>query len=160
VPDDDQDGTPDRDDRPLLPATSRDPAVALADRRGFAEDPCEVPVAVAGGPSDVGPFYATLLTGGTPDTEGGHKVDENTRVLDDEGQPIPGLYGGATLGPILAFAYRAAEAMAETEPADRGAPWPSASGQCSWLPHSVVVRGRFTLTLRCPGKVGQGVGTS
>jgi len=58
VPDDDQHGTPDRDDRLLLPATPRDPAVALAeegvgaagDGRGLAEDPCEIPVAVAGGP--------------------------------------------------------------------------------------------------------------
>lgn len=58
VPDDDQHGTPDRDDRLLLPATPRDPAVALAeegigaagDGRGLAEDPGEVPVAVAGGP--------------------------------------------------------------------------------------------------------------
>jgi 3-oxosteroid 1-dehydrogenase len=78
--------------------------------------------------SDGGPYYATLLTGGTLDTKGGPQVDENAKVLDDEGQPIPGLYGvgncvasfsggsywagGATLGPILAFAYRAAESIA------------------------------------------------
>lgn len=55
-----------------------------------------------------------------------------TDVLDDTGAPIPGLYGvgncvaspsgraywagGATLGPIIAFAYRAAQA-AHLEPA-------------------------------------------
>jgi 3-oxosteroid 1-dehydrogenase len=85
-----------------------------------------------------GPYYATLLTGGTLDTKGGPKVDENAKVLDDEGQPIPGLYGvgncvasfsggsywagGATLGPIIAFAYRAAEAIAQSAPADLGEP--------------------------------------
>jgi len=58
VPDDDQHRAPDRDDRLLLPAASCDPAVPLAeegvgaarDGRGLTEDPCEVPVAVAGGP--------------------------------------------------------------------------------------------------------------
>jgi hypothetical protein len=88
--------------------------------------------------SDTGPYYATLLTGGTLDTKGGPQVDEDAKVLDDQGLPIPGLYGvgncvaafsggsywagGATLGPILAFAYRAAEAIAADAPADRGAP--------------------------------------
>jgi len=81
--------------------------------------------------SEQGPFYAALLTGGTLDTKGGPKVDEDARVLDDADQPIPGLYGvgncvasfsggsywagGATLGPIIAFAHRSAEAIARTE---------------------------------------------
>jgi 3-oxosteroid 1-dehydrogenase len=84
--------------------------------------------------SERGPYYAALLTGGTLDTKGGPKVDEDARVLDDADQPIPGLYGvgncvasfsggsywagGATLGPIIAFAYRCAESIAQAEPAE------------------------------------------
>jgi len=76
--------------------------------------------------ADRGPYYAALVTGGTLDTKGGPKTDTEGRVLDDLDAPIPGLYGvgncvasvsgasywagGATLGPIIAFAYRAAQA--------------------------------------------------
>ena len=76
--------------------------------------------------AEQGPYYATLVTGGTLDTKGGPQTDTHGRVLDDTGAPIPGLYGvgncvasasaqaywagGATLGPILAFAHRAATA--------------------------------------------------
>ena len=68
-------------------------------------------------------------------TKGGPKTDTDGRVLDDMDAPIPGLYGvgncvasvsagsywagGATLGPIMAFAYRAARA-ADREPARAG----------------------------------------
>ncbi|MDH4612025.1 FAD-dependent oxidoreductase [Pseudomonas sp. BN102] len=71
-----------------------------------------------------GPYYAALITGGNLDTKGGPKTNSHGQVLDNANQPIPGLYGvgncvasasgraywagGATLGPILAFAYRAA----------------------------------------------------
>jgi FAD binding domain/FAD dependent oxidoreductase len=81
--------------------------------------------------SDHGPYYAALVSGGTLDTKGGPKTTINGQVLDDLDRPIPGLYGvgncvasasgraywagGATLGPILAFAYRAAQA-AHAEP--------------------------------------------
>ncbi|MBV8274563.1 MAG: FAD-dependent oxidoreductase [Verrucomicrobia bacterium] len=81
--------------------------------------------------SDHGPYYAALVSGGTLDTKGGPKTTVNGQVLDDLDIPIPGLYGvgncvaspsgraywagGATLGPILAFAYRAAHA-ADAEP--------------------------------------------
>jgi len=84
--------------------------------------------------AEQGPYYAALVTGGTLDTKGGPQTDPDGHVLDDLGQPIPGLYGvgncvasasaqaywagGATLGPILAFAHRAANA-AHTEPADQ-----------------------------------------
>jgi len=77
--------------------------------------------------SDTGPYYAALLTGGTLDTKGGPKTNTEAQVLDDTDRPIPGLYGvgncvasasagsywagGATLGPIIAFAYRAAAAV-------------------------------------------------
>jgi predicted oxidoreductase len=76
--------------------------------------------------SATGPYYAALVTGGTLDTKGGPKTNPDGKVLDNANQPIPGLYGvgncvasasgraywsgGATLGPILAFAYRAAQA--------------------------------------------------
>jgi glycine/D-amino acid oxidase-like deaminating enzyme len=76
--------------------------------------------------AETGPYYAALVTGGTLDTKGGPRTDPDGRVLDDVGEPIPGLYGvgncvasasaqaywagGATLGPIIAFAHRAATA--------------------------------------------------
>jgi 3-oxosteroid 1-dehydrogenase len=76
--------------------------------------------------SDSGPYYASLITGGTLDTKGGPRTNTEAQVLDDTGTPIPGLYGvgncvaspsaqaywagGATLGPIIAFAHRAAHA--------------------------------------------------
>ena len=81
--------------------------------------------------SDQGPYYAALCTGGTLDTKGGPKTNANGQVLDVNDRPIPGLYGvgncvasasgraywagGATLGPIIAFAYRTANS-ANTEP--------------------------------------------
>jgi 3-oxosteroid 1-dehydrogenase len=77
--------------------------------------------------SDEGPYYAALVTGGTLDTKGGPKVSPDGQVVDDTNQPIQGLYGvgncvasasaraywagGATIGPIIAFAYRAAQAI-------------------------------------------------
>ncbi|MEX0426935.1 FAD-dependent oxidoreductase [Nocardioides sp. DS6] len=77
--------------------------------------------------SETGPYYAALVTGGTLDTKGGPRTDPDGRVLDDQGTPVPGLYGvgncvasasgraywagGATLGPIIAFAHRAAGAV-------------------------------------------------
>ncbi|WP_028937459.1 FAD-dependent oxidoreductase [Pseudonocardia spinosispora] len=80
--------------------------------------------------AEQGPYYAALVTGGTLDTKGGPRTDPDGRVLDDTGAPVPGLYGvgncvasasaqaywagGATLGPIIAFAHRAANA-AHTE---------------------------------------------
>lgn len=77
--------------------------------------------------SDKGPFYATLMAAGNLDTKGGPRTDVHGRVLDVAGSPIPGLYGvgncvasasgpaywagGATLGPIVTFAYLAANAL-------------------------------------------------
>jgi 3-oxosteroid 1-dehydrogenase len=76
--------------------------------------------------SDQGPYYAALLTGGNLDTKGGPKTNASGQVVDDQDKPIAGLYGvgncvasasaraywagGATIGPILAFAYLAAAA--------------------------------------------------
>lgn len=104
----------------------------------------EVEIAVFGGPLDdgvekknplmypisaEGPYYATLLIGGTLDTKGGPKINSWAQVVDDQDKPIPGLYGvgncvasasaraywagGGTLGPMIAFAYRAAQAVHE-----------------------------------------------
>ncbi|MFI5607875.1 FAD-dependent oxidoreductase [Amycolatopsis sp. NPDC051903] len=77
--------------------------------------------------SSTGPYYAALVTGGVLDTKGGPRTDPDGHVLDDLGAPIPGLHGvgncvasasgraywagGATLGPIIAFAYRTAAAV-------------------------------------------------
>jgi len=76
--------------------------------------------------SDRGPYYAALVAGGTLDTKGGPKTTPDGEVVDDLDRPIPGLYGvgncvaapqaraywagGATLGPIIGFAHRAAAA--------------------------------------------------
>jgi 3-oxosteroid 1-dehydrogenase len=81
--------------------------------------------------SESGPYYAALVTGGTLDTKGGPKATPDGQIVDDMDRPIGGLYGvgncvaspsaraywagGATLGPIIAFAYRAARA-AHLEP--------------------------------------------
>ncbi|MEO8641548.1 FAD-dependent oxidoreductase [Pseudomonas sp.] len=78
-----------------------------------------------------GPYYAALITGGNLDTKGGPKTNSVGQVLNNANAPIPGLYGvgncvasasgraywsgGSTLGPIIAFAYRAAN-QAHTEP--------------------------------------------
>jgi hypothetical protein len=87
--------------------------------------------------SGTGPYYAALVTGGTLDTKGGPRTDPDGHVLDDTGTPVAGLYGvgncvasasaqaywagGATLGPIIAFAHRAAQA-ADREPVRLPAP--------------------------------------
>ena len=87
--------------------------------------------------SESRPYCAALVTGGTLDTKGGPKTDAEARVLDDLDAPIPSLYGvgncvasvsgraywagGATIGPMIAFAYRAAQA-AHAEPVKGPAP--------------------------------------
>ncbi|MDR1422807.1 MAG: FAD-binding protein [Coriobacteriales bacterium] len=57
-------------------------------------------------PLTTGPFYALLLQQSLMNTVGGLKVDENARVIDAEGKPIPGLYaGGSDAGAIFGFNY-------------------------------------------------------
>jgi 3-oxosteroid 1-dehydrogenase len=96
--------------------------------------------------SDTGPYYAALVTGGTLDTKGGPKTTPDGQVVDDMDRPIPGLYGvgncvasasaqaywagGATLGPIIALAYRAARA-AHGEPVRAEATTATADGRSS-----------------------------
>jgi hypothetical protein len=81
--------------------------------------------------SNGGPYYAALMTGGNLDTKGGPLANRHGQILDMMGKPIPGLYGvgncvasvagraywagGATLGPILAYAYLAAKSV-HTQP--------------------------------------------
>jgi 3-oxosteroid 1-dehydrogenase len=81
--------------------------------------------------STSGPYYAALVGGGTLDTKGGPKTNTHGQILDIHDKPIPGLYGvgncvasasggaywagGSTLGPMIAFAYRAAN-KAHVEP--------------------------------------------
>ncbi|WP_218036156.1 FAD-dependent oxidoreductase [Sphingobium sp. 15-1] len=77
--------------------------------------------------ADTGPYYAALIVAASLDTKGGPKTDVDGKILDLQDKPIPGLYGvgncvascsgsaywagGATIGPILTFAYRAAQAI-------------------------------------------------
>ena len=86
------------------------------------------PTARAGGTprsgrSTSGPYYAFEIHSGTLGTKGGPRVDPDARVLDLDGEPIPGLYAagnvmgspfgmtyggpGGTLGPAMVFGYLA-----------------------------------------------------
>lgn len=87
-------------------------------------NPCLAPIAKP-------PFYGIEIHAGDIGTKGGLATDEEARVLDETGQPIPGLYAvgnvsasmtgrhypgaGATLGPAMTFAFRAANHLAGAE---------------------------------------------
>ena len=76
------------------------------------------------GPVEKGPFYAVRVVAGDLGTFAGIRTDERARVLDTDGQFIPGLYAagndaasimsgsypgaGITLGPAITFGYIAA----------------------------------------------------
>ena len=91
-------------------------------------NPCVAPLAQ-------GPYYAIRLVVGDIGTFAGLVTDEQTRVLDDSGQPIKGLYAvgndaasvmggnypgaGITLGPALTFGYVAGMQLAKAEPASK-----------------------------------------
>lgn len=80
------------------------------------------------GSIDTAPFYAVPIYLGDLGTKGGLKADANARVLDEQGDPIAGLYAagnasgspfgncypgsGATIGPALVFGYLAASDIA------------------------------------------------
>jgi succinate dehydrogenase/fumarate reductase flavoprotein subunit len=82
-------------------------------------------------PLEQGPFYAIKLVVGDIGTFAGLVTDEKTRVLDDSGRPIKGLYAvgndaasvmggnypgaGITLGPALTFGYVAGLQLATAE---------------------------------------------
>lgn len=81
--------------------------------------------------SDNGPYYATILAPGMLDTKGGPITDRHGRVLDHSHTPIPRLYAvgncaasasgrgywgaGATLGPMIAYAWLAGRHAATLE---------------------------------------------
>ena len=84
-------------------------------------NPCLAPIAK-------GPFYAMRYDAGDIGTKGGLLTDKEARVLDQNDQPIEGLFcignnsasvmgtaypgAGGTLGPAMTFGYRAANFMA------------------------------------------------
>ncbi len=86
-------------------------------------NPCLAPLAKA-------PYYAIKIFPGDIGTKGGVLTDENGRALDDQGNPISGLYAigntsasvmgrtypgaGSTLGPAMTFGYLAAHHAAQT----------------------------------------------
>ena len=87
-----------------------------ATRRGLS-NPCM-------GPIENGPFYAVKVVMGSLGTFAGLRVNDHAQVVNDQGQPIPGLYasgndmrsmmgghypaGGITLGPAMTFGFIAA----------------------------------------------------
>ncbi|MGF6484803.1 succinate dehydrogenase/fumarate reductase flavoprotein subunit [Paraburkholderia sp. JPY419] len=90
-------------------------------------NPCNAPL-------ERGPFYAVKLLPGSLGTFAGLATDAAARVLDDAGQPVPGLYavgndsasmmggcypsGGITLGPAMTFGYLAGLSLAGAAQAD------------------------------------------
>ena len=88
------------------------------------------------GPIETSPFYAVQIYPGDLGTKGGLVTDAESRVLRENGQPIPGLYAagnssasvmgrsypgaGGTIGPALTFGFLAAESAAN-QPAGESA---------------------------------------
>ncbi|MEZ4642658.1 MAG: FAD-binding protein [Chloroflexota bacterium] len=84
-------------------------------------NPCLAPI-------EKPPFYAVQMVPGDLGTKGGLVIDENARVLRDDGTPITGLYAtgnnsasvmgntypgpGSTIGPSMTFGYVAAKHLA------------------------------------------------
>ncbi|MGF6552083.1 succinate dehydrogenase/fumarate reductase flavoprotein subunit [Paraburkholderia youngii] len=93
----------------------------------YKPNPCNAPL-------ERGPFYAVKLLPGSLGTFAGLATDAAARVLDDAGQPVPGLYavgndsasmmggcypsGGITLGPAMTFGYLAGLSLAGAAQAD------------------------------------------
>ena len=81
------------------------------------------------GPIEKAPFYAIPVTPSDLGTKAGLVTDTGGRVLDDDGNPIPGLYAagnsastvmgtryagaGATIAPAMVFGFLAGEAIAQ-----------------------------------------------
>jgi succinate dehydrogenase/fumarate reductase flavoprotein subunit len=80
------------------------------------------------GPVQTPPFYGLEIDPGTIGTSGGPRINANGQVLDQQGNPMPGLYaagndsaspfgaaypgGGATVGPATVFGWLAGKAAA------------------------------------------------
>lgn len=89
-------------------------------------NPCVAPIVQP-------PFYAVRVVPGSFGTFAGLRTDEAARVLNDNGQPIPGLFavgtdaasvmggyypaGGINLGPAMTFGYIAGRTLAENRTA-------------------------------------------
>jgi len=85
-------------------------------------------------PIEKGPFYAVHVRQGSFGTFGGLRADARARLLDERGEPIPGVHvvgvdqknifggfypaGGVNIGPAMTFGYIAALDLAATDPAD------------------------------------------
>ncbi|WP_295376381.1 FAD-dependent oxidoreductase [uncultured Pseudacidovorax sp.] len=99
-------------------------------------------------PLQRGPFHAVRVVAGSLGTFAGLRVDTQARVLDAQGQPVPGLYaagndmaslmgghypsGGITLGPAMTFGFIAGHHAAGVPlepPAPTPAPAPTARPQ-------------------------------
>lgn len=90
-------------------------------REGNPGNPTMFPLA------EEGPYHAVIIAGATLDTRGGPRIDAHARVLDVDGDPIPGLYaagncvaspsgqgywgGGATVALGLTFGFIAGSAV-------------------------------------------------
>jgi hypothetical protein len=77
--------------------------------------------------SSSGPYYAAILAPSAIDTKGGPRANARGQIIGADDLPVPGLYGvgncvaspsgqaylagGATFGPIVTFAYLAAESL-------------------------------------------------
>ena len=97
-------------------------------------NPCIGPIAVA-------PFYAIRLYPGDTSSTAGLAADAQGRVLDKQGEPIPGLHvagadmanpflgtnpsGGCNIGPAMTVGYLAAKAIAAQIPQDGDRPGPA-----------------------------------
>jgi len=97
------------------------------------------------GPIDTAPYYAVPIAVGAMGTKGGPRTDRDGRVINVDGEPIPGLfavgntmaaatgraYGGAggTLGPALVFAFRAGSAAAGKVLSEEAATGPARTGR-------------------------------
>jgi succinate dehydrogenase/fumarate reductase flavoprotein subunit len=91
--------------------------------RWWGDPSCKGKIQAALGPLDEPPFYAAEIKSGALGTKGGPVTDANARVLDIDGDVIPGLYAagntmasvfgmtyggpGGTLGPAMTFGYLA-----------------------------------------------------
>ena len=67
-------------------------AAAAQDTKGLS-----VPKILIGMPVTKAPFYAVPLTTTIHHTMGGLRINEKTQVLDDKGNPIPGLYAAGEI---------------------------------------------------------------
>lgn len=99
-------------------------------------DPSHAPNPAVG-PLTEGPFYAVALRPSQLCSMNGLEVDPQARVLDAQGQPVPGLFaagidsnsvfrgtypgGGASIGPGMTFGFIAARQMSSEAPGSSSA---------------------------------------